>query len=118
MALQNLTALGGKEFVGLETFTAPGQIVVHMVSDEVTALCPITQQPDFYTVSIEYTPDKLCLESKSLKLYLHSLRNEGVFCEQLAVNIKNEIERVLKPKECKVQVTQKARGGITIIAQA
>ena len=56
-----------------------------MTSDELAAVCPITGQPDLYTAAIEYRPEALCLESKSLKLYLATYRNEGVFCEALAV---------------------------------
>ena len=85
---------------------------------EFTTLCPITGQPDFYTASIEYLPEALCLESKSLKLYLATYRNEGVFCESLAVKIRDDVAAALELPAEKVTValTQKARGGITITA--
>ena len=89
---------------------------VVMTSDEVTALCPVTGQPDWYTVSIDYLPAKLCIESKSLKLYLWRFRERGVFCEQLAVDIRDEVVRAVKPREVQVKVVQKARGGIVIEA--
>ena len=89
-----------------------------MTSDEFTAVCPITSQPDLYVATIEYSPGELCLESKSLKLYLSSFRNEGVFCEALAVKIRDDVANALDLPSDKVRVTlkQKARGGITITA--
>jgi 7-cyano-7-deazaguanine reductase len=114
------SALGHKvvEFAAFDTFAAPGVSRVRMVSDEVTALCPVTGQPDWYTVTIDYVPDKLCLESKSLKLYFHSLRQKGIFCESLARRICDEVGTVLIPLELSVTVKQKPRGGISIEARA
>ena len=106
--------------MGLETFDNPGVSHVEMTSDELTAVCPITGQPDLYTATIEYEPDALCLESKSLKLYLASFRNEGAFCEALAVRIRDDVARALELEAPKVRVVlrQKARGGIAIVATA
>jgi 7-cyano-7-deazaguanine reductase len=89
-----------------------------MTSDELTAVCPVTSQPDLYIASIEYWPQGLCLESKSVKLYLSRFRNEGAFCEALAVRIRNDVAEALELTTDKVRVTleQKARGGITITA--
>ena len=111
---------GSDAYAGLETFANPGVEVVEMVSDELTALCPITNQPDFYTATIEYRPRALCLESKSLKLYLSRFREEGGFCEALAVRIRDEVAAALglDTGEVKVRLAQKARGGITITATA
>jgi 7-cyano-7-deazaguanine reductase len=94
--------------------------VVELTSDELTAVCPITNQPDLYVATIEYSPEALCLESKSLKLYLNSFRNEGGFCEALAVKIRNDVAEALELPRDKVRVRleQKARGGITITATA
>jgi 7-cyano-7-deazaguanine reductase len=91
-----------------------------MTSDELAAVCPITGQPDLYVATIEYEPEALCLESKSLKLYLASYRNEGAFCEALAVKIRDDVGAALELPTEKVRVTlrQKARGGITIVAEA
>ncbi len=101
----------------LDTFPAPaGLDVVTMTSDELTALCPVTGQPDFYTVTIEYAPGRLCIESKSLKLYLWHFRDRGVFCEQLAVDIRDKVVATIQPQACTVTLVQKARGGITITA--
>ena len=111
---------GSEHYAGLETFPNPGVATVSMTSDELVAVCPITGQPDFYTAAIEYHPDGLCLESKSLKLYLASVRNEGVFCEALAVRIRDDVAQALEleAEQVTVTLTQKARGGITITATA
>jgi 7-cyano-7-deazaguanine reductase len=91
-----------------------------MTSDELTAVCPITGQADLYEVSINYDAQELCLESKSLKLYLAQFRNEGVFAEALAVRIKDDVAAALKMDRGAVRVTltQKPRGGITITVTA
>ena len=109
---------GSDLYAGLETFANPGVSHVEMTSDELTAICPITSQPDLYVATIEFWPDALCIESKSLKLYLSKFRNEGHFCEALAVKIRDDVAQVLELPPDKVQVTleQKARGGITITA--
>jgi len=114
-------ALGKKvvEFQGLETFKAPERCnLVVMTSDEVSAVCPVTNQPDLYTVEIRYEPNELCLESKSLKMYFQALRNVGVFCEALSETILSDIVDALEPHSAEVTVTQKARGGITIGARS
>ena len=109
---------GNDHYAGLETFANPGVARVEFESDELTAVCPITNQPDLYTARIAFEPDALCLESKSLKLYLNAFRNEGVFAEALAVQIRDDVAQALALPAAKVQVTlvQKARGGITITA--
>ena len=109
---------GSDAYAGLESFPNPGIARVELVSDELSATCPITGQPDFYTATIEYEPGELCLESKSLKIYLSRFRDEGVFCEALAVQIRDEVATALELEQGAVHVTlrQKARGGITITA--
>jgi 7-cyano-7-deazaguanine reductase len=111
---------GSESYAGLESFPNPGVKTVEMTSDELTAICPVTGQPDMYVVTIEYRPSALCLESKSLKLYLARFRNDGVFAEALAVKIKEDVATVLEvePAAVTVTLTQKARGGITITATA
>ena len=91
-----------------------------MTSDELTAVCPITGQADFYVARILYRPGALCLESKSLKLYLARFRNEGAFAEALAVRIRDDVAAALELDRGAVTVslTQKPRGGITITATA
>ena len=109
---------GSEHYAGLETFPSPGIATVSLTSDELVAVCPITGQPDLYVATIEFWPQAVCLESKSLKLYLSGYRNEGVFCEALAVKIRDDAAEALDLPADKVRVTlkQKARGGITITA--
>ena len=109
---------GSEHYAGLESFPNPGVSRVELTSDELVAVCPITGQPDLYVAAIDYTPRDLCLESKSLKLYLSSFRNEGVFCEALAVKIRDDVADALglDADGVRVRLTQKARGGITITA--
>ena len=109
---------GSEHYAGIETFPNPGVSQVTMTSDELAAICPVTAQPDLYTAVIEYRPQALCIESKSLKLYLAAYRNVGVFCEALAVKIRDDVAEALElpSEDVNVVLTQKARGGITITA--
>ncbi len=111
---------GSEHYAGLETFPNPGVVHVELESDELAAICPVTGQPDLYVATIEYEPQDLCLESKSLKLYLATFRNEGHFCEALAVRIRDDVAGALGlgPEAVTVTLEQKARGGITIVATA
>jgi 7-cyano-7-deazaguanine reductase len=107
---------GSEHYAGLETFPNPGVSRVEMTSDELAAICPVTGQPDLYVAVIDYAPKGLCIESKSLKLYLARFRNEGAFCEALTVTIRDDVAEALELPNDRVHVTltQKARGGITI----
>ena len=103
----------------LETFPKPDTVTkVTLDCDEVTSLCPVTGQPDWETVHIEFAPDRLCIESKSLKLYLWTYREEGAFCEALSAKIARDIYDACSPKWVRVVVAQKARGGIAITAES
>jgi 7-cyano-7-deazaguanine reductase len=122
MAELTFKALGGTGSLPsrqLEIFPAPAHVKkVVLESDEVTSLCPVTGQPDWETVRIEFEPGEYCIESKSLKLYLWSFREEGAFCESLSAQIAKDIYEACKPKWVTVNITQKPRGGITISATA
>jgi 7-cyano-7-deazaguanine reductase len=109
---------GSEHYAGLESFPNPGVSHVELTSDELVAVCPVTGQPDLYVATIDYSPGPLCLESKSLKLYLNGFRNEGAFCEALAVKIRDDVAEALELPAEKVRVIlrQKARGGISITA--
>jgi 7-cyano-7-deazaguanine reductase len=111
---------GSEHYAGLETFPNPGVSAVEMTSDELAAICPVTGQPDLYVATIEFRPRELCLESKSLKLYLMTFRNEGHFCEALAVRIRDDVAEALglTAADVTVALRQKARGGITVVATA
>ncbi len=103
----------------LETFSKPAGVTrITMESDEVTSLCPVTGQPDWGTVIIEYAPRDLCIESKSLKLYLWSFREEGIFCEALADRIATDVFAACRPFWCRATVVQKPRGGVKITSVA
>ena len=107
-----------REVLKAEAFAAPNLQLVTMTGTEFTSICPKTGQPDFGTVTIEYEPVKLCIESKSLKYYLWSYRDEGAFCESLAAQIADDVVYAIKPKSLTVRVTQNVRGGIALVAEA
>ena len=85
---------------------------IQFETDEFTSLCPITGQPDFARITIEYIPDQLCVESKSLKLFLFSFRNEGSFYEDVTNRIYSDLFELLKPRHLIVVGDFTARGGI------
>lgn len=85
---------------------------------EFTSLCPITGQPDFGHITIRYIPDKLCLESKSLKLYLFSFRNHGTFHEDVVNRILDDVLKTIKPRQAVVTGEFNPRGGIALNIEA
>ena len=107
-----------REVLKSEAFPAPNVQLVTMTGTEFTSTCPKTGQPDFGTVIIEYAPGSLCIESKSLKYYLWSYRNEGAFGEALAAQIADDVVYAIEPKSLLVRVTQNVRGGIALVAEA
>jgi 7-cyano-7-deazaguanine reductase len=101
----------------LETFTNQHQdnlYLVPLVCQEFTAICPITGQPDFATFEIVYTPRVKMVESKSLKLYLFSFRNHGIFHEEVTNRIFNDLWNLMDPKFMRVIGNFSPRGGIAI----
>jgi len=118
----HLTVLGQtrrEPVAHVECFAAPpGVATVRFSSDELASMCPVTHQPDLSRVVIEYQPDRLCIESKSLKLYLWSFRDRAVFAEALAAEIAEEVRATAAPLWARVTITQRPRGGITIEAVA
>ncbi len=122
--VQELTFLG-KEVEQpqrkLETFPNrhPGrEYTVRLETDEFTCICPITGQPDFAHLTIEYVPNQRVVESKSLKLYLWSFRNEGHFHEHVTNMILDDLVTALDPIRCRVLGNFNVRGGITINVEA
>ena len=96
-----------------ECFPAPKHCQsVTFRTEELTSMCPVTFQPDLSTLVIAYAPDELCIESKSLKLYLWGFRDRAVFAEALAAEIASEIMDTARPKHVTVTLTQRPRGGI------
>lgn len=99
----------------LDTFEKPTNVThVKFDGNELTSFCPVTHQPDFSTVTIEFEPDKLCIESKSLKLYLWSFREEPIFAEGLANAIAEDIFSAIHPVWCKITLIQNVRGGLQL----
>ncbi len=107
-----------REYLKAEAFPAPDVQTVTLTATEFTSVCPRTGQPDFGSVVIEYTPGDRCLESKALKFYLWSYRDEGAFCESLAGRSADDSVYAIQPKALTVQVNQNVRGGIALVAVA
>lgn len=87
--------------------------VIEIVAPEFTSVCPKTGQPDYGTITIQYTPEKLCVELKSLKYYLQSFRNDGIFYENVTNRILDDLIAVVQPRWMKLIAAFSARGGIT-----
>jgi 7-cyano-7-deazaguanine reductase len=105
----------------LETFPNqhPGRrYTVTLETSEFTCVCPMTGQPDFATITIRYIPDQRIVESKSLKLYLWSYRNEGVFHEHVTNQILDDLVAALDPISCEVTGAFNVRGGIALTVDA
>ncbi|MGZ8479550.1 MAG: preQ(1) synthase [Candidatus Binatia bacterium] len=99
----------------LETFVNPRperDFEINMECPEFTCVCPRTGQPDFATIRITYVPDKICLELKSLKLYLWSYRNQGAFHEAVTNKILDDLVAACKPRQMTVVGDFNVRGGI------
>src|SRR5215203_3216508 len=88
--------------------------VVEVTTNELTAKCPITGQPDFYELKLSYRPKESLIESKSLKLYLWDFRDKGIFAEDLAATLLEDLVRACDPQEMTVDLTQQVRGGLQI----
>jgi 7-cyano-7-deazaguanine reductase len=100
----------------LETFAneyAGRDYTIEIVCPEFTSVCPKTGQPDFGTITFTYTPSERCVELKSLKLYLQSFRNAGVFYEHVVNRLLDDFVSACRPKRCKVVGAFTPRGGIT-----
>ena len=121
--LDRLTILGNESMSSRKLETFPNHhpkrdYMVTMQTEEFTCVCPLTGQPDFAKIKIQYIPDKLILESKSLKLYLQSFRNEGTFHEHVTNVILDDIVAALAPRWCKITADFTVRGGIGISVDA
>jgi 7-cyano-7-deazaguanine reductase len=101
----------------LETFPNPApnrDYRIHFETDDFTSVCPVTGQPDFARIDIDYVPDRLCVESKSLKFYLASYRNERAFNEAVTNRILDDFIKACAPREAIVTAQFSARGGIAL----
>jgi 7-cyano-7-deazaguanine reductase len=86
-------------------------------SDQLISSCPVTGQPDFYEATIQLEADGAVIETKTLKLYLETYRNQAIFCEDLAVKICADVFNASSPRKCTVILVQRRRGGIQITAR-
>lgn len=105
----------------LETFANPSPESNYLITfdcPEFTSLCPVTGQPDFGRIEIAYVPDKLCIESKSLKFYLASFRNERSFNEAIVNRILRDLIAACRPRRLTVRGQFAQRGGISISVEA
>jgi 7-cyano-7-deazaguanine reductase len=104
----------------LETFPNPARrnYRIHFETDDFTSVCPITGQPDFARIDIDYVPNRLCVESKSLKFYLASYRNERAFNEAVTNRILDDFVKACGPREAIVTAQFSARGGIALTVRA
>ena len=117
-----LTKLGNpkaKSDRAIEAFPIADTTQVNTIDcAEFTCRCPITGQPDWATISIEYRPGKLAVETKSLKLYLETFREEGIFHEHLATVMRDDLVAALDPVALTVTVRFNSRGGIAVTASS
>ena len=106
----------------LETFANPSaehDYTIRMQIPEFTCLCPRTGQPDFATLELEYVPDRMCVELKSLKLYIWSFRERGAYHEAVTNEIADHLERAMQPRFLRLMARFNVRGGIytTVVAE-
>ena len=100
----------------LETFPNPAphrDYVIEHTHHEFTSVCPMTGHPDFASITVRYVANKTCVELKSLKLYFHAYRNEGIFFEAVTNKICDDLGALLRPRELTIVADWKGRGGIT-----
>ncbi|HJW91449.1 MAG TPA: preQ(1) synthase, partial [Anaerolineales bacterium] len=121
--LEGLSVLGrpAQPSKQMEAFPnrSPGRFyLVTLETDEFTCLCPVTGQPDFAHITVEYVPDEKVVESKSFKLYLWSYRDEGAFHEHVVNQICDDLAALLDPHWMRVTGVFNVRGGIGITVQA
>lgn len=105
----------------LETFANPHpkrDYQITHVAPEFTSRCPVTGQPDFGTVTMDYVADKVCVELKSLKMYLQSFREEGIFYEAVTNRILDDLVAAIAPRFCEIRGEFNVRGGIRTVVTA
>jgi 7-cyano-7-deazaguanine reductase len=125
----SLTLLGSSEAAfpksphqaQIETFPKPKpsrDYVIRLDCPDFTSLCPVTGAPDFAEIFVEYVPDKLCIETKSLKLHLASYRNVHSFNEQVINNILDDLVKACRPRRMKIEGKFVPRGGLSLSVTA
>jgi 7-cyano-7-deazaguanine reductase len=111
-------APSGSVLESFENRSPSRDYIIRFDCADFTSLCPITQQPDFAQIQIEYIPDRLCIETKSLKFYLSSFRNTDSFNEEVVNRILEDLVAACQPREMTVHGRFAARGGITVSVEA
>ena len=106
----------------LQTFPNPNpghDFRIHVEMPEFTCLCPITGQPDFAVLALDYVPDRACVELKSLKLYVWSFRDQGAFHEAVANRMLDDLVRATRPRYMRLTARFNVRGGLftTVVAE-
>jgi 7-cyano-7-deazaguanine reductase len=99
----------------IETFPNPNpqrNYTIQHIQEEFTSTCPMTGHPDFATVVYSYVPDKVCIELKAMKLYLHSFRNKGIFFEAATNQIFEDLNAAIQPRWSRLETIWRGRGGI------
>ena len=99
----------------IETFLNPNperNYTIQHIQEEFTSTCPMTGHPDYATVVYSYVPDQVCVELKSMKLYLQSFRNKGIFFEAATNQIFDELDKVIQPRCARLETIWRGRGGI------
>lgn len=99
----------------IETFPNPSperDYTIQHIQEEFTSTCPMTGHPDYATVVFSYAPGEICLELKSMKLYLHSFRNKGIFFEAATNKIFDDLYGAAKPRWARLETIWRGRGGI------
>ena len=111
----------GPGMARLETFTNPHpgrDYLIEHTCPEFTSVCPKTAQPDFGTIRVTYVPARLCVELKSLKVYLQAYRSQGIFYEDVVNVILDDLVRATRPRRLTVEGDFRARGGISSVVTA
>ena len=99
----------------IETFPNPNSkhnYTIQHIQEEFTSTCPMTGHPDYATVVFSYAPDKICIELKSMKLYLHTFRNKGIFFEAATNKIFSDLFAATQPRWARLETIWRGRGGI------
>jgi 7-cyano-7-deazaguanine reductase len=106
--------IGAKQLDTVPWNHADMDTLVEFSTNELTAICPVTGQPDFYELKLSYRPGTRLLESKAMKLYLWGFRDRGMFAEDLAATLLKDLVGACDPAQMTVDLTQQVRGGIQI----
>jgi 7-cyano-7-deazaguanine reductase len=106
--------IGAEQLDAVPWSHADADVMVEFTTNELTATCPLTGQPDFYELKLVYRPRETLIESKSLKLYLWGFRDRGIFAEDLAATLLKDLVAACDPVEMTVDLTQQVRGGLQI----